>query len=387
MRAGRTPSRTPSSKAASQTLGVPLNDDFNGASVEGAGYWDLTTWKGRRTSTSLTYVEPNRGRPNFRVLTEAFVTGVDFEGREATGIRYERGGETRRVRARREVILSAGALQTPQLLQLSGIGPGALLQEHGIEVVHDSPGVGENLSDHMQIGREYHTSSPYTFNKQVNSVLGQLRNGIRYYLGGRTGPLTIGAAIGGAFFRTRLELEFPDVQLHLLPFMPGPKGYDLAKESGFRLGMYQCRPLSRGYVRIASKDPRDNPRIRFNHLAEEIDKQTIVAALKMVARIPEAMPREMDIREINPGPRGETDEGLLAYIRERADTSFHFCGTARMGSDETAVVDPQLRVRGVGKLRVIDASVMPTCSSGNINPAVLMIGEKGADLVKADAKG
>lgn len=169
--------------------------------------------------------------------------------------------------------------------------------------------------------------------------------------------------------------------------MPGPKGYDLAKESGFRLGMYQCRPLSRGYVRIASKDPRDNPRIRFNHLAEEIDKQTIVAALKMVARIPEAMPREMDIREINPGPRGETDEGLLAYIRERADTSFHFCGTARMGSDETAVVDPQLRVRGVGKLRVIDASVMPTCSSGNINPAVLMIGEKGADLVKADAKG
>ncbi len=249
---------------------------------------------------------------------------------------------------------------------------------------YDSPGVGENLADHMQAGRKYSTSSPYTFNTQVGNVFKQGLAGIKFYLGtSRQGPLTIGAAIGGAFFRTQPDLEWPNVQLHLLPFMPGPKGYDLAKESGFRIAGYQCIPKSRGYLRINSLDPRVNPNIRFNHLEEEEDVQVILAAMKMAKKIADAMPRHLNIREEGPGEAGETNEGLLEYIRENGDTSFHFCGTARMGTDDRAVVDPQLRVRGVSKLRVIDASVMPTPSSGNIQPVVHMIGEKGADLVKA----
>lgn len=268
--------------AAAEANGIPRNTDFNGAEMYGTGYWDLMAWNVRRSSTSLAYIAPNRHRPNLRVLTEAFVTRIEFEGRTAVGVVYERGGEVHRARADREIILSAGALQTPQLLQVSGVGPGALLQELGIPVVHDLPGVGENLMDHVQVGRKYKTSSPHTLNKKVGSLFSQILAGINYYLGPRNGPL-------------------------------------------------------KGQI----------------------------------------------IEEIEPGPRGDNDEDLLAYIRETADTGFHFCGTARMGKDDMAVVDPALRVRGVNRLRVIDASVMPTIVSGNINAAVLMIGEKGADLVKA----
>jgi choline dehydrogenase len=174
----------------------------------------------------------------------------------------------------------------------------------------------------------------------------------------------------------------PDLHLHFLPFMPGEKGWDLADFSGFRLGMYQSRPKSRGYVRITSPDPRESPSILFNHLTEDEDVHVIMAGMKLAKQIGEAMPKEFDVQEIEPGADADSDGGLLDYIRSNADTAFHFCGSARMGTDDMAVVDPQLRVRGVDRLRVIDASVMPTVSSGNINPAVLMIGEKGADLVK-----
>lgn len=369
-------------EAAQKALDIPRNLDFGGKTVDGTGYWDLATSNGTRSSTSRMYLQPHRARPNLKIVSEAYVTKVLFNGKRARGVRYEWAGRTLEARAGREVILSAGALQTPQLLQLSGVGPGPLLQEHGIEVVHDLPGVGENLSDHMQAGRVYSTSSPYTFNAQVNGPLGYLKAGLQYYLGNRKGPLTIGAALAGAYLRTRPDVQAADVQLHLLPFMPGDKGYDLAEQSGFRLAMYQCRPLSRGHVRIVSNDPRDNPHILFNHLAEEEDRRAILEGMRMAKKIAEAMPRELNIQELKPGPEGDTDEGLLDYIRANADTSFHFCGTARMGTDEMAVVDPQLRVRGVQGLRVIDASVMPTEASANINPAVLMIGEKGADLLK-----
>ena len=250
-------------------------------------------------------------------------------------------------------------------------------------MVHELKGVGENLMDHMQVGRKYLTSSSDTFNKKVGGPFSQLLAGINYYLGPRNGPLTIGASLAGAYVYTRPGLEAPDLHLHFLPFMPGEKGWDLAPESGFRLGMYQNRPLSRGYVRINSPDPKASPNFRFNHLSEEEDVRTIMAGMKLAKRIAEAMPKEYRVREIAPASVGDTDEGLLEYIRANADTAFHFSGSARMGTDDLAVVDPQLRVRGVEKLRVIDASVMPTIPSGNINAAVLMIGEKGADLVKA----
>jgi choline dehydrogenase len=234
----------------------------------------------------------------------------------------------------------------------------------------------------MQIGRQFTTSSPHTLNKQVGNIFGQVRAALDYYLGPRNGPLTIGAAICGAFFYTQPGAKTPDVQLHFLPFMPGDKGYDLADSSGFRLGMYQCRPESRGHVRITSPDPRVSPSIVFNHLTEDEDLRVITAAMKLAKKIGEAMPKELNVKEVVPGADGDTDEGLLDYIRANGDTAFHFSGTARIGTDDMAVVDPQLRVRGVDRLRVIDASVMPTIASGNINPGVLMIGEKGADLVK-----
>jgi choline dehydrogenase len=238
--------------------------------------------------------------------------------------------------------------------------------------------------DHFQYGRKYETSSPHTLNEKVGTPFAQLLAGMRYYLGGRTGPLTIGASLAGAYVFTRPGLAAPDLHLHFLPFMPGEKGWDLAKFSGFRLGMYQNRPLSRGRVRITSPDPRANPSVLFNHLADPEDVRTAIAGMKLARRIAEAEPlRRHIVREIEPGPLGDTDEGLLEYIRSTGDTGFHFSGTARMGTDDLAVVDPELRVRGVNRLRVIDASVMPTIVSGNINAAVLMIGEKGADLVRA----
>ena len=371
--------------ASTASLGIPRNTDFNGETLEGTGYWDLATWDGRRSSTSLDYIHPARRRPNLHVLTEAYATKAEFEGLRATTVVYERGGQLQRAHANREIILSAGAIQTPQLLQLSGIGPAGLLREFGIPVVHELKGVGENLMDHYQYGRKYETSSPYTLNKQVGNAVSQVLAGMNYYLGPRNGPLTIGASLAGAYLFTRPGLEAPDLQLHFLPFMPGEKGWDLAKFSGFRLGMYQNRPLSRGRIRIASPDPKASPSILFNHLADPEDIRTAIAGMRLAKRIAEAEPlKEYVVREIEPGPAVETDEELLEYIRSKGDTAFHFSGSARMGTDDMAVVDPELRVHGVNGLRVIDASVMPTITSGNINAAVLMIGEKGADLVKAD---
>ncbi len=367
---------------AAESLGIPRNPDFNGAQMDGVGYWDLASWKGRRSSTWSGYLEPNLNRPNLHILTEAYVTKVNFEGRQAVGVTYERGGQTHLARAEREVILSAGALQTPQLLQLSGIGPGELLQSMGIPVVHDLRGVGENLMDHVQAGPKYTTSSDETFNRKVNSPMSQMVEGINYYFGPRNGPLTIGASLAGAYLTTQPDAEAPDLQLHYLPFLPGPKGWDLAEESGFRLGMYQCRPVSRGHMRITSPDPHASPSFVFNHLTAEEDVRVLIAGMKVARKIARAMPAKYDIQEIAPGHAGDSDEGLVEYIRANADTAFHFAGTAKMGTDEMAVVDPELRVHGVSHLRVIDASVMPTITSGNINPAVLMIGEKGADLVK-----
>ena len=369
-------------ETAARTLDLPENDDFSGADAAGVGYWDLASWNGRRSSTSRCYIEPSRSRPNLHIVTDALVTKVDLEGRVATGVVYQRGWQLHRARAEGEVILCAGALQTPQLLQVSGIGPAGLLREHGIDVVHEVEGVGENLMDHVQVGCKYTTSSRHTLNKRVGSGFSKVAAALNYYLGPRNGPLASGTSLCGAFLFTRPDADTPDLHLHLLPFVERRKGWGLADFSGFTLVMYGCRPVSRGRVRITSPDARVSPSFLFGHLTAEEDVRTLMAGMKLARRVVQAMPEELDAREIAPGPRGDTDEGLLEYIRGDADTSFHFCGTARMGTDDLAVVDPQLRVRGVDRLRVIDASVMPTIPSGNIHAAVLMIGEKGADLVK-----
>jgi choline dehydrogenase len=370
-------------ETAARVLNVPRNDDFNRDRIEGSGYWDLATWNGKRTSTDIAYLKPVRGQRNLAIITEATVRRVDFDGRRATGLTYRKDGQEHRITARRDVILSAGALHTPQLLQVSGVGPGALLQRHGIAVVHDLPGVGENLMDHVQYGAKFRTSSPYTFNKKVGSWFTQGIEGIRYYLLPRNGPLNIGASLAGAFFRTNPTLPEPDIQLHFLPFMPGPKGWDLADFSGFRLGMYQGRPHSRGHARITSPNVDDQPDFVFNHLSHEEDVAVAVAGMRAAMKIAAAMPADLTVEQIAPTPN-PSDAELLQYIRETSDTAFHFAGTARMGTDAMAVVDPiTMRVRGVEGLRVVDASVLPGELTANIHPAVIATAERAADLIKA----
>jgi choline dehydrogenase len=367
---------------AVRVLGVPRNDDFNRDRIEGAGYWDLATWNGRRTSTDVAYLKPARRKPNLAVTTEATVTRIDFDGRRAAGVRYRKDGREHRVRARRDVVLAAGALHTPQLLQVSGVGPGALLQRHGIPVVHDLPGVGENLMDHVQYGAKFRTTSPHTFNRQVGSWLTQGIQGVKYYLLPRNGPLNIGASLAGAFFRTDPKLPEPDIQLHFLPFMPGDKGWDLAAFSGFRLGMYQGRPHSRGHARITSPDVDDQPDFVFNHLSHDADVAVAMAGMRAAMKVAVAMPADLEIKQIAPGP-DPSDEALLQYIRESSDTAFHFAGTARMGTDDLAVVDPTtMRVRGVTGLRVVDASAMPGQLTANIHPGVIAVAERASDLIK-----
>lgn len=372
--------------ASAGTVGLPRIDDFAGPTVEGVGYHDLTTWKGQRASTWHSYLAPNRARKNLRIVTGALVRKITFEGRQATGVVYEKAGEPVTVRAAAEVILSAGALHSPQLLQLSGVGPGDLLAQHGVPVVHDLRGVGENLMDHLQAARAYQTASPFTINALMSNRLSMLAAGMNYYLR-RKGPMTVGAALAGGFASTRTGLDAPDIQIGFAPFLADVEGTGgLAKGSGFLLATYQLRPQSRGHVRITSPDPRAESSVVLNTLSTEHDRRVLLAGLRLLRRIAEAEPlRRLGATELSPDLEGgdDSDARLMAHIVRSGGSSFHYSGTARMGVDDLAVVDPCLRVHGVDRLRVIDASVMPTVTSGNTNAASIMIGEKGADLVKA----
>jgi choline dehydrogenase len=372
--------------ASAEQIGVPRADDFAGASSEGAGYHHLTTWRGKRASTWDTYIEPHRRRPNLHIVADAFVHRVDLEGRRAVGVTYEKDGALVTVKAAGEVIVSAGALHTPKILQLSGIGPGVLLSEHGIGVAHDLRGVGENLMDHLAANRGYETTSTFTVNVMMTSRLSMLAAGANYYLW-RRGPMTIGAALAGGFARTRPDLDVPDVQIAFTPLLGDTQSGGLSKTSGFMLVSYQLRPESRGHVRITSPDPHAEASVLLNSLEAENDRRTLVAGLQMLRRIAEAEPlRRQGATEVTPGLAGgpDDDEALLEHAIATGGSAYHYSGTARIGTDDPAVVDPKLNVRGIGGLRVIDASVMPTVTSGNTNAASIMIGEKGADLVKAD---
>ena len=311
---------------------------------------------------------------------------IPIEGQQATGVVYEQAGRVITARAAAEVILSAGALHSPQLLQRSGIGPGALLARHGIPVLREVPGVGENLMDHIQAGRSYQAASPHSLNRVLASPQSMLAAGLRYYLT-RKGPLTLGAALAGGFAATRPGLEAPDVQISFTPFLadPGEPG-KLAKGSGFLLSTYQLQPESRGVVRISSPDPHQSGSVRLNYLSTQKDRETVLAGLRLLGRIAQAEPlQRFGATEFSAGLQGGAidDAQLLAHVVRCGASSYHYSGTARIGTDAMAVVDSSLRVHGVGRLRVIDASVMPTVTSGNTNAATIMIGEKGADLVKA----
>ena len=371
--------------AAAEQAGFPRNDDFNGARQEGAGYFQTTSRRGRRCSAAVGYLRPARKRDNLRVLTEAPTLSVLIEAGVAAGVAFSHQGETWRADAVGEVILAAGAIATPPLLQLSGIGPGELLRRHGIAVVRDLPGVGENLQDHLQSRLVYRCTRPITLNDDIASPVRSLGIGLRYALW-RKGPLAVSAGYAGGFFRTDPRLATPDVQAHFINFSTTKMGDTLHPFSGFTASICQLRPESRGFVRIKSADPTARPAIQLNYLAAETDRRTMVAGLKLLRRIMQAPALQPYIEsEYEPGPACASDEDLLQHIRARASTIYHPTCTCRMGEDAQAVVDARLRVHGIGRLRVIDGSVMPSVVSGNTNAAIIMIAEKGAEMILEEA--
>ena len=368
--------------------GVPRTDDFNGAQQEGAGYYQLTTWKGWRWSTAKGYLTPNKNRSNLHIETDAQATGVVMEGRRAVGVRYRQGGMDKVAMASGEVLLSAGAIQSPQLLQLSGIGPAALLQQHGIPVVHDLPGVGENLQDHLQI-RMIFEMNQRTTNDDLNSLIGQAKLGMQWFFK-RSGPLAVGINQGGCFMKALPdESATPDIQFHVAALSADMAGAKVHDFSGMTMSVCQLRPESRGHIRIKSTDPFQPPEMQPNYLATDRDRRTNVAALKAVRAIAasNAM-RGMVKREVKPGKDTMDDAALLEFCRNNGATIFHPTGTCQMGLDpaQGAVLDERLRVHGIAGLRVIDCSSMPTLVSGNTNAPAVMMAEKAVDMIREDAR-
>jgi choline dehydrogenase len=373
--------------ASAEAVGVPRNDDFNGEAQEGAGYYQCTSWNGRRESTAVGYLREAEKRPNLRVEVSALASRVLFEGDRAAGVEYRQGGRSVQAKANREVLLCGGTFNSPQLLQLSGVGPRALLEQHGIPVVHDAPEAGEGLQDHFYGRTFWRCNRPITLNDDMASLLRQAKIGLQWLLFKR-GPLTIAAGYAAAFVRTRPGLRRPDAQIYFINFSTARRGGVLHPFSGFTLSVSQLQVESRGSVRIRSSDPAEPPAIRYNYLSTDNDRRVMVEGLRFIRRIAAAKPlADYIAAEEFPGPGAQSDEELLAFCRDHGDTVFHPTSTCRMGTDARSVVDSQLRVRGVRALRVADASVMPAVVSGNTNAAVIAIAEKAADLIHSTQGG
>ena len=373
--------------AGAGELGIARNDDFNGAAQEGAGYYHLSTRRGWRCSTAVAYLKPARRRENLRIETGTQATRIAFNGRRAGGVSYRRRGDEHTARARREVLLCAGAVQTPQLLQLSGVGPEALLRSFGIPVVHELPGVGENLQDHLQARVIYECTRPITTNDDLASFWRTIGMGIDY-LFTRDGPMAVGINQGGIFARACPDATTPDVQFHIATLSSDMAGSPTHAFSGFTMSVCQLRPQSRGWVRIRSADPLTAPAMQANYLSTQADRETLIAGIRLARRLAATGALSPYVKcEYRPGPDVESDADLLEFARNTGGTIFHPSGTCKMGEarDRHAVVDPELRVHGVEGVRVVDCSIMPTLTSGNTNVPVIMIAEKAADLILRDA--
>ena len=377
-------------EAATQA-GLDINPDFNGERQEGAGIYQLTTRGGLRMSAARAYLRPALRRRNLRVERLAHTTRIVFEGRRAVAVEYLQGGQYRIARAAREVVVCAGAVNSPALLQLSGIGPASVLSRLGIPIVVDSSQVGRNLQDHIGINYYYSTTVP-TLNDELLPLAGKAKAAVQYALG-RRGPLALSVNHAGGFFRTRPQLERPNMQLYFTPvsYTAGPPGKRLLmspdSHSALMLGVSSTHPASRGHVEIRSRDHREPPTIEPNALSASADIQELlegVRFLRTLAATP-AMAKLIE-KELTPGLALQSDEALIQDLRDRCSTVFHPASTCRMGPDiRHSVVDPRLRVHGALGLRVIDASVFPSLTSGNINAPTIMMAEKGADMLLEDA--
>jgi choline dehydrogenase len=369
-------------KAAAVQAGIPETADFNRGDNYGVGYFKVNQRSGWRWSTAKAFLRPARSRPNLEVMTHAQAQKVVFTGKRASGVQFLRKGAASRVHARREVILSAGAIGTPQLLQLSGVGPGALLQRHGIEVVHDAPDVGGNLQDHLQIRCAYKIQGADTLNVMASTLWGKAKIGLEYALR-RTGPMSMAPSQLGAFAYSDPRLATPDLEYHVQPVTLEAFGQAPHDFPAITASVCHLRPESRGHVHITSPDHRVHPEIQPNYLSTAGDRAVAANAIRQTRAImgQSALARYMP-EEFKPGPAFQSEEELVEGARRIASTIFHPVGTARMGTDAAAVVDPQLRVNGVQGLRVVDASVMPTITSGNTNSPTIMIAERASDFIR-----
>ncbi len=377
---------------ACQAVGLPFNPDFNGETQEGAGTYQLTVHNGQRLSAARAFLWPIKARKNLRVETQAFVEKVEFEGTRAVGVSYRQGGVLKTARAGREVILSGGAINSPQLLMLSGIGPATDLQAHGIIVKIDAPHVGQNLEDHVGLNYTYRMKVP-TLNDELRPWWGKLKAGLQYLLL-RQGPLSLSINHGGGFFRTNARLTRPNMQLYMQAFstlLPRAGERPILNPdpfSGLSIGLSNCRPTSRGHLVLRSPSASDHPKIFGNAYSTQHDVTEMLEAVKFIRRIAAASPfAELVAEELRPGPAVQSDADLIHDFKQRSGTVYHPSCTARMGSDSTAsVVDPQLRVHGLQGLRVCDASVFPNLIAGNTNAPAIMVGWKGADILLADTQ-
>ena len=373
---------------AAAELGIPKTEDFNRGDNAGCGYFHVNQKRGVRWNASKAFLRPVQDRPNLTVVTRAQATRLRLDGRRAVGVELRlRGGRDTFVSARREVILASGAIGSPQLLQLSGIGPGALLQAHGIPVVQALEGVGGNLQDHLQVRLAFKVKNTKTVNEQANSLLGRLGMGLEYFLFKR-GPLTMAPSQLGAFAKSDPALETPDLEYHVQPLSLEKFGEPLHAFPAFTASVANLRPESRGTVHIKGPDPFAAPAIQPNYLSTPTDRRIAAEAIRLTRRIAAAPAlARFEPEEFKPGPEFQSDAELARAAGDIGTTIFHPVGTAKMGQDDLAVVDARLRVRGIESLRVADASVMPSITSGNTNAPTMMIAEKAADMIKQDRRG
>jgi choline dehydrogenase len=377
--------------AACAALEIPATRDFNGAQPEGAGPWQVAIKNGARVSTATAYLRPAMRRANLDVQLHAFATRVLFEGTRATGVEYERAGRRHQARARREVLLCGGAINSPQLLELSGVGDGRLLQGFGIKVIADSPAVGAGLQDHLAVSYFFRSRVP-TLNDELAPFFGKVKAALRYALT-RRGPLSMSVNQVGAFLRSHPGLARPNLHIYFNPAsysttMVGPKRRLMNPDPwpGYLMSFNTCRPTSRGSIHIRSADPHAKPAITVNSLSTAVDVQDVFEGARIVRRIAAAAPlAAVTENERQPGAAVQSDAEVLADFRQRAGSVFHASCTCAMGGDaRSAVLDAQLRVRGVGSLRVVDASAFPNVTSGNTNTPTIMLAEKAADLILQD---